>query len=233
MKGIYIVGGYPDFNRFKNVLKLLNDSNVDFVEIGIPFNDPVADGGVISEAINQVVSKGFKISEIIDLAIDMLCNKKVYIMTYSNIVYHFNFNRYFNKIEGLIIADCPFKMHKFFYERGLKIPIVPFIAVNSNIKTIKSIKNSKADFVYFIGIKGTTGGNLNFNKNFYKEKIEKIKKLTSKKVIFGFGLKNKKQINEVLEIADGFVVGTEAVRNQHDLKKFKNFLTIFSWKIKS
>ena len=43
MKGIYIPGGYPDRDTFRQYLKDIEQAGFDFVEIGIPFSEPVAD----------------------------------------------------------------------------------------------------------------------------------------------------------------------------------------------
>ncbi len=223
MKGIYIVGGYPDLEKYVKILELIKETKIDFVEIGLPFNDPIADGPIIAKVINKVVKMKYSIDDILIPATKILTNKKLYIMTYANIVYNFNFNNYLKKIQGLIIADCPNRMQVFFYKRGLKIPIIPFATINSNENDLKLIKKIKADFVYFIGIKGTTGGKLELDDNIF-EKIRIIRESTGKNVIFGFGIKNKNIMNIVLKFADGCVIGTEIVKNQYNLKNFKNIL---------
>jgi len=40
MKGAYILADYPDKKTFYKELNYLMGSNVDFIEVGIPFNDP-------------------------------------------------------------------------------------------------------------------------------------------------------------------------------------------------
>ena len=226
MKGVYIVGGYPDIKTYYKQLEILRDSNVDFVEIGIPFNDPVADGEIISKAINHVIKKKYDVDEIIIPAKEILKNKKIYIMTYSNLVYKIDFNKY-NFIRGMIIADCPNRLHNFFYRNGLNIPIIPFVTANSgedDLKLIK-IKNSEADFIYFIGLKGTTGSKIDFKNLNLKSKVLEIKKdIGNKRIIIGFGIRNKYHVNQVLKIADGFVIGTEIVKRQKNLKDFNSFL---------
>ena len=222
MKGIYIVGGYPDLRRYIEVLKIIKETNIDFVEIGLPFNDPVADGPIIAGAINEVVKKNYSVDDILEPAKEILGKKKLYIMTYANLVYNIP-NEKFYDFNGLIIADCPNRLHKFFYKRGLKTLIIPFATLETRESDLKYIKNSKADFVYFVSIRGTTGGKIDLNSKDIFDKLKAIKRSTMKKVIFGFGIKNKSHTEKILKIADGFIIGTEIVKRQDNILNLKKF----------
>ncbi|HOO86218.1 MAG TPA: tryptophan synthase subunit alpha, partial [Synergistales bacterium] len=46
----YITAGDPDLDTTAFLLKLLDESGVDILEVGIPFSDPLADGPVIQQA---------------------------------------------------------------------------------------------------------------------------------------------------------------------------------------
>ena len=86
MIGLYLVGGYPDLATFKRTYKFLQSLDIDFLEVGIPFNDPVADGPIIAKAAYSVVEGGLDYKDIMDV----ICSEKTkptYIMTYANILY--------------------------------------------------------------------------------------------------------------------------------------------------
>ena len=229
MKGIYIVGGYPDKETFEKSIEIIENLGFDFLEIGVPFSEPVADGPVISRAIEDSLKNGVTV-EYIRKLLEKIKHFKIqkYIMTYSNIIYSYGVKNFSNDfkllINSLIIADLPNRMHNFFYEKELEIPIIPFVTPESRDNDIAYIKSLKGDFIYFIGIRGTTGGKINLQDNYYYETIKKIKKITGKKVIVGFGLKNKDDVLNVLKIANGFVIGTEAVKKMNNFKIFENYL---------
>ena len=228
MKGVYIVGGYPDLNGYVEILKILSKSRVDFIEIGLPFNDPVADGEAITDAILKACENNLTIDTILEKAINILNDKIIIPMTYSNIIFSYGVKKFSekfkNKIHSIIIADLPNRMHNFFYNRGFKIPIIPFITLETRDNDLKLINRLKSDLSYFIGIRGTTGGKLNFNDKELKSKILKVKNIVNKKIIFGFGLKNKSDIEKALTLTDACVIGTEIVKHQRDLLLFNNFL---------
>ncbi|MDY6821886.1 MAG: tryptophan synthase subunit alpha [Deferribacterota bacterium] len=88
MIGVYIVGGYPNIEDFKSLFRYLQNSKVDFIEVGLPFNDPVADGPIIAEAIYKTIEKGITVGDILEVISKEKKSKKTYIMTYSNIIFN-------------------------------------------------------------------------------------------------------------------------------------------------
>lgn len=48
---IYVPAGFPDPKRFvESIIEISQHEEVDAIEVGIPFSDPIADGPVIEEA---------------------------------------------------------------------------------------------------------------------------------------------------------------------------------------
>ncbi|MCA1933657.1 MAG: tryptophan synthase subunit alpha [Calditerrivibrio sp.] len=227
MKGIYILADYPDKKTFEKELTYAMNSNIDFIEIGIPFNDPVADGPTIAKAANEIAERGYDLLSIIDL-IGELKKKKVYLMTYSNIIYKFGVKKFSDIakgiVDGLILADLPNRGHNFFYKLGLEVDIINFLTPESRDNAIKKLVNAEGDFIYFIGVRGITGGEVDFNNSELRSKYISIKKEIDKKVILGFGVKTKADTKTIMEYADGFVIGTEIVKRQNNYKEFKKYI---------
>lgn len=46
---IYFTCGYPELNDTNKVIKALEANNVDFIEVGLPYSDPLADGPTIQD----------------------------------------------------------------------------------------------------------------------------------------------------------------------------------------
>ncbi|KAA0257089.1 tryptophan synthase subunit alpha [Deferribacter autotrophicus] len=227
MKGVYIVLNYPDKESFRRIYDYLINSNlIDFIEIGYPFNDPVADGAVIAEAVEKVHDKVSynDLKKILEIS----CNKKKYVMTYANVIYSYGikeFSRDFTPfLDGLIIADLPNRMHTFFKERDFRIKITPFVTPASRLEDIESLKGSDADFIYYVGVKGTTGTFTDGNKSLNEEKVKLIKEVTGKKVVYGFGIRSRGDVERILKFADGVVIGTEIVKRQPNFEELKSFV---------
>lgn len=229
MKGIYIVGGYPDRETFKKRFMAVADAGYDFIEVGLPFNDPVADGPVIAGALNEALEAGASIRSIMD---DMRGLKSVrikkYIMTYSNVVFSYGLREFSEimkgSLDGLIIADLPNRMRPLFQAGGLTIPIIPFATLETRESDMELINSSAADFVYFVGIRGTTGSRGDLESPELLEKIRMIRSRCDKKIVIGFGIKTAGDAARAMKTGDGFVAGTEPVMRQKDGAEFEKYI---------
>ncbi len=229
MKGIYLVGDYPDRERFIAAFMAVADAGYDFIEVGIPFNDPVADGPVIAAAVNESVKRGVSADSVIDLLHELKDVKiKKYIMTYSNIVYSYGIEKFSHRvkdvIDGIIIADLPNRMRHHFSDSGFEVPIMPFATLETRDSDMEILKDAKGDFIYFVGTRGVTGSSADLKSGEIVSKIKALKKFTDKKIIIGFGIKTHADTLDACSLADGFVAGTEAVKRQGDTGELKVFL---------
>lgn len=221
MRGIYLPLGYPDMARFDAAVDAVIANGFEFIEIGIPFSDPVADGAVIRAAQQHVVDSGIRLIDVLP-ALKRLKKHtiKVYLMTYSNLILSYTprqFNHDFGDlIDGIILADLPIRMQGYFKSIGLTVPIVPFVTPESRPEDLKAALESDGDFIYLVAIRGITGGQISFSDEL-KELVTRTKSESDKPVIMGFGIKTHSDALEALEIADGYVVGTEAVKRMEDV----------------
>ena len=55
----YLVCGDPSKNDTLAAMKIMADSGVDVIELGIPFTDPIADGPVIQKSIDRALKNIF------------------------------------------------------------------------------------------------------------------------------------------------------------------------------
>lgn len=229
MNGIYLTGGYPDREGFIDCCATVAASGFDFIEVGIPFNDPIADGPVIAGAIHESISAGVTPRQVMDdiASIHGLKLKK-FVMTYANIIYSYGIGKFSERmaplLDGVIIPDLPNRMAGLFYESGFNIPIVPFATLESRESDIEMMNASRSGIIYFIGVRGITGAQSDFSAPELIDKIGMIRKLTGKKIIIGFGIKTGADARQARAIGDGYVVGTEAVRRQKDPASLKEYL---------
>ncbi len=215
--GIYLVCDYPGRDRFLEAVKLCDEVGIDFLEVGIPFSDPTADGDVIEKAAFEVL-KQESLDDFYSAleSVRKLFSRKLYVMTYANMVYSNgieDFASRFSFIDGVILADVPFRESERFrtvfekYNTGF----VHFVTPETDRETLRKIKDSANDFIYFISIRGTTGGNFRLDR----DAIWRLEMLNDSEqdVIVGFGVKSKRDIKIACKYADGVVVGTKAIES--------------------
>lgn len=232
MKGFYIVGGYPDREKFRECLFAVAQQGFEFVEIGIPFSEPVADGPVIAGAIHEAVKNGVNIKEIMADVREMKQKYpaiKAIVMTYANIFTGYgedNFTKDFGDIlDGVIIPDVPLRMQPWLQERGFGIPVVPFVTPVSRQADIAALDKVETPFIYYISIMGITGSD---KKAGDADNGIRAGEITGKPVVTGFGIRTPEDAKKALEATGGFVIGTEAVKRQGNPAEFKDYTAQFA-----
>jgi tryptophan synthase alpha chain len=220
MKGIYLVGGYPDRTGFRECCRIIAEKGFDFIEVGIPFNDPIAEGPVIAGAIGEALASGVTTAEVMEDIALLDPGIPVYAMTYANIIHSRGIRRFSAEmaphLRGVIVPDLPNRMARRFREEGFSIPIVPFATLDTRESDIGTVNESESDFVYFVGLRGITGGESDFTSPELAEKTRVLRRGTDKKIIIGFGIKTPEDARQAASLGDGYVIGTEAVRRQGD-----------------
>jgi len=229
MKGIYLAGCYPDEDTFTRSSAAVAEAGFDFLEVGIPFNDPIADGPVIAGAIHESLARGVSPLDVIE-NIESLRHIpiKKYVMTYANIIHAYGIPEFSERmaglLEGVIIPDIPNRMAGLFLEKGFCLPIVPFATLETRESDMALINESQSEIIYFVGVRGITGSNSDFTAPELVDKIRMIRDNTDKKVIIGFGIKNGSDARQACALGDGYVVGTEAVMRQKKPEALKAYL---------
>jgi tryptophan synthase alpha chain len=61
---VYCTAGYPYADSTVPVIKALQDSGADLVELGMPYSDPLADGPVIQGSSSVALKNGMTISRL-------------------------------------------------------------------------------------------------------------------------------------------------------------------------
>jgi tryptophan synthase alpha chain len=229
MKGIYLTGGYPDSSTFRECCEAVASSGFNFIEVGIPFNDPIADGPVIAAAIHESLGGGATPASVMkDIEGIQHLKLKKYVMTYANVVYSYGIKRFSDRmaplLDGVIIPDLSNRMTGLFYDSGFAIPIVPFATLESRESDIEAMNGSPSRIIYFVGVRGITGAQSDFTAPELIDTIGMIRRLTGKQIIIGFGVKSGADARQARAVGDGYVVGTEAVRRQKDPSALREYL---------
>ena len=213
--GIYLVADFPSREAFLGAVRACQDFNIDFLEVGFPFSDPVADGDVLEKASIEVLRTGT-----IDSFIEALheayaiYSGKTYVMTYSNIAYSLGmdaFARRLGPVAGLILADLPLREIPSFQKgfNGFPVNLIRFLTPESRRDDMRTAVRGAQGFIYFVSKRGTTGGAFDLDR----ETREKIAAVRGKgvDVYVGFGIQERRDLEIAFAAADGAIIGTRAV----------------------
>ena len=213
--GIYLLANYPSREAFIEAVKICNDAGIDFLEIGFPFSDPVADGDALEKASYETLQK-YSFDDTIESFREArkIFTGRLYIMTYSNLVYSSGVDAFAAKtgpVSGIILADLPLREIPAFAKafKKHKVNVIRFLTPESREDDIDAAIKGADDFIYFVSKRGTTGGEFSLDKE-TQEKIGRVK-ASGKEVFVGFGIKDKKDVQLACEVADGAIIGTKAI----------------------
>ena len=231
--GVFLTAGYPSLEYSKDIFKKILDAEVDFIEIGLPFSDPMADGPLIQHSSQIAIEQNTSVEECFNLVkeIRKINNDiPIILMGYYNPIHYYGNLKFIKKavlsgIDGLIIVDLPMEEDEEFYNLSYKnnLPLIRLVTPTTDKDRLKKILKNAHGFVYYVSVTGITGTK-SASVNDVKNKIKVIKKITNLPVIAGFGIKNSVDAKKMSSISDGIVIGSSLVNKIEEVYKKKNGL---------
>lgn len=211
----YITASLPDKNFTIDAIAALREGGADFIELGIPFSDPVADGPVIEQANLQALAGGFKMQDILDISKACASDGRLLWMGYLNPFIKKGFAHYLKEaaalgVEGFIIPDMPYeearRYRPLFAEHG--VSLIDFVAPTDSDARIELITRDSDYFIYMVAYAGITGSG---KEEDISAIINKVKSCTDTPLFLGFGV-NEKNAKEKSRGVDGVIVGSAFVK---------------------
>ena len=219
---IYFTAGYPALNTTVTIAEALEKAGVDFLEIGFPYSDPVADGPTIQHSSEEALKNGMNLNQLFEELKDL--RKKVSIpillMGYVNPMVQYGIENFCKKaaevgVDGVIVPDLPMYEYetlysKYFIDNGLSnIFLVTPQTSEERVRKIDGLTNS---FIYLLSSSSITGKNLQVS-NAIEDYYKRIKAMQLKNpAIIGFGINNNETFSKACEYARGAIVGSAFVK---------------------
>lgn len=219
---IYYTAGYPKLDSTIEVAESLEEAGVDFLEIGIPYSDPVADGPVIQESSGIALKNGMSVEVLFNQLADLRqrVTIPVFLMGYFNPVLQYGVERFCEKcaevgVDGVIIPDLPMYEYKELYQdifqknKVSNVFIVTPQTADDRIHEIDSLSNA---FIYLISSSATTGKNLKVSEesSAYFKRLQSMDLKTP--IVIGFGISDYETFTHANQYADAAIIGTAFVR---------------------
>ncbi|XME00130.1 MAG: tryptophan synthase subunit alpha [Candidatus Karelsulcia muelleri] len=229
---IYITAGYPDLESMPLIIKKLQNLNIDIVEIGIPYSDPLADGKIIQESNTSSLKQGMNISVLFSQLKNIKIKIPIILMGYYNQFIKYGEKKFLENciesgVSGLILPDLPPKIYIEKYIKLFKIYNIAFIFLitpQTSLKRILLLSRNSDYFLYIVSSNSTTGRKNNINFSF----LESIKNLKLKvPKLIGFGIRDKKSLNIAYKYAEGAIIGSafiKALKKSSLEESIENFL---------
>ena len=216
----YMTAGLPDMPGCADLVKALDEAQIDVVELGIPFSDPVADGPVIQAASFKAIQQGTNLRKVFDMVEDIRadgCQVPLVFMMYFNTVTYYGMEAFVDKcievsVDGLIIPDLPYEEKQELEEfaNAHDVALISMIAPTSESR-IQAIASEAKGFIYVVSSMGVTGIRSEI-KTDIGAIVESIRKVTDVPCAIGFGISTPEQAKTMAAVADGAIVGSAIVK---------------------
>jgi tryptophan synthase alpha chain len=200
------------------VVRAMVLAGADAVEIGIPFSDPVMDGPTIQEASERALRLGATPAGILDQVRSLDVGVPLIAMTYYNIVFRFGHRRFAHTLAdsgvmGAIIPDVPLE------EMGDWAPAADEAGIETVLLAapvtpddrLEELCRRSRGFVYGVNIMGVTGERTTVARS-AGLLAKRLKSVTDKPVVMGFGVSTPAQAVEAAADADGVIVASALMR---------------------
>lgn len=239
---IYFTAGFPNLNDTRDVIRELEANEIDLIEIGIPFSDPMADGPTIQDSGTIALKNGMTLkilfSQLKDIRKEV--NIPLIMMGYLNPIMQYGFENFCKQcketgIDGAIIPDLPFNDYINEFKPiadKYDIKIVMLITPETSEERIRLIDEHTDSFIYMVSSAATTGA----QKSFDEKKQDYFRRINSMNLrnprLIGFGISNKATLDAAQANASGAIIGSkfitllkESVNIKEAVKNLKEVLS--------
>ena len=218
---LYFCAGCPTLEGTGDVILTMQKRGIDFIEVGIPFSDPLADGPVIQSAATKALKNGMTLTKLFtqlksikdDVHIPLI------LMGYLNPILHYGIEAFCKScvesgVSGMIIPDLPFDD----YQNTVKpiadrydLRVIMLITPETSEERIRFIDQNTDGFIYMVSSAAITGAQQSFDdaKQAYFRRIDQMN-LRNPRMI-GFGISNKQTLEAAQQNAAGAIIGSKFV----------------------
>ncbi len=215
----YLPVGFPDLATSIEAAVALAENGVDVIELGLPYSDPVMDGPVIQKATQTALASGFTLAQGFDAvaAITARVDAPVLVMTYWNPVLAYGVEKFADDLvkaggAGLITPDLVADEAALWLAASDRTQLdrVFLAAPSSTRPRLKQAVELSRGFVYAVSTMGITGARGDVDSA-ARGLVSRLRDAGATSTCVGLGISSADQVREVLDYADGAIVGSALV----------------------
>ena len=240
---IFITAGFPHLESTADLIWNIEEAGADFVEIGIPFSDPIADGPTIQKTSQAALENSITVGKILQQVqtIRQKSEIPIILMSYLNPLLKYDFKKFANDaekagVDGLIIPDLiPEEFQNFapiLKENGLGLNFL--VSPNTSFARIRLIDRLTSDFIYCVSVAGITGSREGVPDGLIAF-LTKLDVEITHPYLVGFGVSNANDAKAISKHCDGVIIGSailDLISNSRQNEEMLNSVRQFVQEIK-
>ena len=219
---IYYTAGYPELNTTVDIAEALEKAGADFLEIGFPYSDPVADGPTIQHSSETALQNGMTVHVLFEQLKDLRkrVNIPILLMGYVNPILQYGIEKFCKTatevgVDVIIVPDLPMYEYEALYSQYFldnNLSNIFLVTPQTSEDRIRKIDELSNSFIYLLSSSSITGGSLNVSTNI-EDYYKRIKAMElNNPAIIGFGISNNSTFTKACEYASGAIVGSAFVK---------------------
>lgn len=222
----YVTAGYPSMDAFPAILEGAC-AHADVVEVGIPFSNPIADGGSLQETARAALAGGATMHKIMQTLRDLhgTLAAPLLLMGYLNPLLAYGLDRLAEDasaagVHGVIVPDLPLEaldLARPLTDAGLAT--IGMVSPVTSDERLARIAERATGFVYAVTSVGVTGQQRS-DQSQITGYLQKVRSAATIPVCAGFGIRSKSHVDALRGACDGVIVGSalmEAVGEGRDV----------------
>ena len=220
----FITAGDPTIEGTPQLIADLAEAGADIVELGVPYSDPLADGPTIQDSTQRALDRGTTPDTVFELvrAAREKTDVPIVLMTAYNIALKYGLDPYAKTcaevgVDGCILTDLPPEGSTDWKAAAdaAGVATVFLVAPTSTPERIALITRYSTGFIYCVSRTGVTGSRQELPAEL-KALVATIRSGTDKPVCVGFGISSTEHVKQVVDFADGAVIGSALVSYLHN-----------------
>ena len=220
---IYFTAGFPGLHDTTKVIQELSNARVDFIEVGLPYSDPLADGPTIQKSSHKALQNGINLDIVFDQLLQIKKTNKtpLVLMGYLNQLLKYGEEKFCQNvvdcgIDTLILPDLPMVEYENHYQSlfdSYGINNVFLITPQTTDERILKIDSYTKSFIYMVASSAITGakGEISEEQIAYFKRIKSMN--LKSKLIIGFGISDHQTFSKACEFANGAIIGSAFIEH--------------------
>ena len=224
--GIFVTSGFPTIAATGSILDAIDAGGADFIELGMPFSDPLAEGQTIQMSSQAALASGVTMDFTFETArhFTTVSDIPVALMGYLNPILRYGLSNFFSScqssgVSAVILPDLPLKTRLDVRQKARDhgIDIVYLVAPTTCDERMTAIDELSDGFVYAVSMTGLTGTTMP-QKDVVTKYLKRVRQnVKENPVLVGFGISTAEDARDLSQYVDGCIVGSAVIRLIQDL----------------
>lgn len=216
----YLPVGFPDLQTSIDAAVALVENGFDAIELGVPYSDPVMDGTVVQQATQAALARGVRLDDVFTAVagIRARVDAPVMVMTYWNPVLQYGVDRFADRLveaggSGIITPDITPDAADDWMRASERTGLdrIFLAAPSSSDDRLRRIVADSRGFVYTVSTMGVTGARQDVDAA-ARALVARLRDAGAENACVGIGISTGDQVRQVLEYADGAIIGSALVK---------------------